>query len=67
MIAPVQEDTSWEDQKTAEQQQQHLETLLAPVHKVSVEHVRVFGGWKSVLNVHKGDREREDEDIGGRM
>lgn len=54
MVSTVQEDTAWVDQETAEEQQQHFETLLAAVHKVTVEDVRVLGGGQSVLAPQDG-------------
>lgn len=49
VVAAIQEDTSGEDQKTAEEQQQHFQTLFATVYKVPVEDVRILWGGQSIL------------------
>lgn len=49
VVAAVQKHAAGEHQQTAEEQQQHLQTLLAPVHKVPVEDVRILWRGQSVL------------------
>lgn len=57
VVAAVQEDASREHEQTAEEQQQHLQTLLAAVHKVPVEHVRILWRGQSILRQAEGERE----------
>lgn len=54
VVAPVEEDGARKDDQQRTKQQQHLHGALAAVHKVSVEHVRVFGTRQPVLqHTHK--------------
>lgn len=54
VVAPVEEDGARKDDQQRTKQQQHLHGALAAVHKVSVEHVRVFSARQPVLqHTHK--------------
>lgn len=49
VVPPVQVDVVGVDQQEAEQDEQNLQGVPAPVHKVPVEDVRLLRGWKAVL------------------
>jgi len=49
VVAPVEEDGARKDDQQRTKQQQHLHGAFAAVHKVSVEHVRVFSTRQPVL------------------
>lgn len=50
VIAAIQEHAAGKHQQARQQQQQHLQTLLAAIDKVAIEHVRILGRRKTILN-----------------
>jgi hypothetical protein len=49
VVAPVEEDGARKDDQQRTKQQQHLHGAFAAVHKVSVEHIRVFRTRQPIL------------------
>lgn len=56
VVSAVEKDAAWEHEQTAEEQQQHLQTLLAAVHKVTVEDVRVLWRRQAILRGRRSRR-----------
>lgn len=54
VVPPVQVDMVGVDQQEAKQDEQNLQGVPAPVHKVSIEDVRLLRGWKAVLGFGLG-------------
>lgn len=49
VVPPVQMDVIGIDQQEAKQDEQDLQGVFAPVHKVSIKDVWLLRGWKAIL------------------
>lgn len=52
VVAAIQEHSIWKCQIEGQQEQQHLQPSLAPIHKVAIEDIRIASGRQSVLKYH---------------
>lgn len=55
MIATVQHYTAGKDDEAGEEDEKHLQALLASVHEVAVENVTIVVGWQTILRELIGD------------